>query len=70
MAISAALLLEELAGFSFDTSVLFNGLNCASFLGIVEIVAALIERMVYVNEGCIWERTPLSWAAEKSMERW
>jgi len=69
MAISAALLLEELAGFSFDTSVLFNGLH-ASFLGIVEIVAALIDRMVYVNEGCIWERTPLSWAAEKSMKRW
>ena len=47
----------------FDTFSPFSGLHCASFFGIVEIVAALIEVGCYdINEdfsGC----TPLSWAA-------
>ena len=42
----------------------FNGLHCASFFGIVEVVATLIEMECYdVNEGDFMGCTPLAWAA-------
>ena len=53
----------------FDTCTPFSGLHCASFFGIVEVVAALIEVGCYdINgedfSGC----TPLSWAARNGHE--
>ena len=53
----------------FDQLSLFSGLHCASFFGIVEIVACLVEIEGYdVNqEDCIGN-TPLLWAAENGHE--
>jgi len=65
--ISAKLLFEEVEApwlGDFGTNFLFNGLHCASFFGIVEIVATLIEMGYYdINEGDFGGNTPLSWAA-------
>ena len=48
----------------FDTLSPFNGLHCASFFGIVEIVAGLIEMECYdINEGDFSGCGPLGWAA-------
>ena len=56
---------DEEAGFSF----LFNGLHCASFFGIVEVVAALIEMECYdINGRDFWGTTPLVWAARNGHE--
>ena len=42
----------------------FSGLHCASFFGIVEAVAGLIELKYYnINKGDFLGRGPLSWAA-------
>ena len=42
----------------------FSGLHCASFFGIVEVVASLIEMEHYdVNGEDFFGRTPLAWAA-------
>jgi len=41
----------------------FSGLHCASFFGIVEVVASLIEMGYDINEGDFFGRTPLAWAA-------
>ena len=53
----------------FDTCSRFSGLHCASFFGIVEIVAILIEEECYdINEGDFSGRTPLAWAADNGHE--
>ena len=53
----------------FDSSGSFSGLHCASFFGIFEIVAALIETGCYnLNRGDFRGYTPLAWAAEKGHE--
>ena len=50
--------------FFCDDRFSFNGLHCASFFGIVEVVATLIEIERYdVNEGDTRGSTPLAWAA-------
>ena len=42
----------------------FSGLHCASFFGIIEVVASLIEEKCYnINEGDFLGCTPLAWAA-------
>jgi len=47
----------------------FSGLHCASFLGIVEVVPALIDMDSYdINEGGHSGRTPLAWAAGNGHE--
>jgi len=65
--ISTELLLdgvESLGRWRFDTYCPFGGLHCASFFGIVEVVAALIEMECYdLNEGDFGGYSPLSWAA-------
>jgi len=65
--ISTTLLLEQVEYFyisDFDIPSPFSGLHCASFFGIVEIVAGLIEMGCYdINGGDFSGRTPLAWAA-------
>jgi len=47
----------------------WSGMHCASFFGIVEVVAALLEMGCYdINEGDWWGCTALSLAAEKGHE--
>ena len=47
----------------------FSGLHWASFFGVVEIVAALIQMGCYnVNAGDIFGHTPLVWAAQNGHE--
>ena len=47
----------------------FNGLHCASFFGIAEVVAALIEMGCYdINERDFLGCTPLAWAAHNGHE--
>ena len=49
---------------NFGISLQFSGLHCASFFGIVGVVAALVEQACYdINEGDFWGHTPLVWAA-------
>ena len=53
----------------YDTCPPFNGLQCASFFGIVEVVATLIEvGGSDINGEGPWGRTPLSWAAHNGHE--
>jgi len=53
----------------FDICSSFSGLHCASFFGITEVVAALIEMQFYdINEEDFLGRTPLSWAASNGHE--
>ena len=73
--ISVAFLLKEFQkGYmiglpDFDRGIIFNGLHCASSLGIVEIVAALIETGLYDLNGKDFRGfTPLAWAAERGHE--
>ena len=70
--ISGILLLAEvlyLAPVDFYSSFLFSGLHCASYFGIVEVVADLIEMGCYnLNEGDLEGVTPLSWAALRGYE--
>ena len=67
--ISAVILLGwELLGF-FNMGPPFNGLHCASLLGISELVAALIATEKYdPNEKGVLGYAPLSWAAMKGHE--
>ena len=61
---------ESLTGLNFDTYSPFSGLHCASFFGIVDAVATLIEReYCNLNEGDFGGYTPLSWAACNGHER-
>jgi len=46
----------------------FSGLHCASFFGIVEVAAGLIEMGHHINEGDFFGRTPLAWAAHNGHE--
>jgi len=47
----------------------FSGLHCASFFGIVEVVAGLIEMKYYnINEEDFSGREPLAWAARNGHE--
>jgi len=46
----------------------FGGLHCASFFGILEVVAGLIEMGYDINEGDFFGRTPLAWAAHNGHE--
>ena len=69
---STNLLLNQAASLHsgrYDTCSLFSGLHCASFFGIVEVVAALIKMECYdINEGGLLGVTPLAWAAHKGQE--
>jgi len=69
--ISTKLLLEK-ANFPYwryDTFSPFTGLHCASFFGIVEVVATLIEIKCYdINEGDFGGYTPLAWASPNGHE--
>jgi len=64
--ISTKLLLAQAKDFPswlFESWSPFSGLHCASFFGIVEVVAALIEVGCYgIDEEDFSGRTPLSWA--------
>ena len=70
--ISTRSLLAQVKGFPFwGSSDLFpfSGLHCASFFGIVEVVAGLIEMECYdINEGDFLGRGPLAWAARNGHE--
>jgi len=65
--ISAKLLLEQVEDVylsPFQTGFRFGGLHCASFFGINELVAALIQIQRFdINGGDLWGHTPLAWAA-------
>ena len=68
--ISTRLLLDQERCYEYidieevETSFLFNGLHCASFFGIVDVVAALIEIERHdINGGDYWGYSPLAWAA-------
>ena len=53
----------------FDVCSRFSGLHCASFFGIVEVVATLIKMECYnINEGDSLGYTPLTWAARNGHE--
>ena len=65
---STRLLLAQVKNFRYwpvkDLSPL-SGLHCASFFGIVEVVAGLIELKYYnINEGDFLGGGPLTWAAQ------
>ena len=47
-----------------DPPYIFSGLHCSAFLGIGELVTALVEIGCYdINEVDSWTYTPLTWAA-------
>jgi len=53
----------------FATGSPFSGLHCASFFGIVEVVASLTEMKCYdINEGDSLGFTPLAWASRNGHE--
>ena len=70
--ISTKLLLvreKDLELWRYSIYVPFSGLHCASFFGIIEVVATLIEMGCYdVNSGDFSGRTPLAWAAHNGHE--
>ena len=69
--ISAALLVHKVWHISndFDMGSLWSGLHCASYFGIVEVVATLIEMECYdLNEGDCYGSTALLLAAEQGHE--
>ena len=70
--ISAQSLLRQIGYMSLgrqDMGFRFNGLHCASFFGIVEVVATLLEMERYdINRADYWGYTPLAWAAENGHE--
>ena len=65
--VSTRLLLAQVKDFPlwrFGTLSPFSGLHCASFFGIVEVVAGLIDLECYsINEADFWGYGPLSWAS-------
>ena len=70
--ISTRLLLAQVRHFylpNFGSLSPFNGLHCASFFGIVEVVAGLIEMKCYdINGGDFSGCGPLAWAARNGHE--
>jgi len=70
--ISTKLLLAKVKNFPlwhFDTLSPFSGLHCASFFGIVEVVAGLVEMDCYgINEEDFSGGGPLAWAARNGHE--
>ena len=70
--ISAQLLLEQVTYSGFRRQEMkfgFSGLHCASFFGIVDVVAVLIDLESYdINKGDFWGHTPLAWAAKHGHE--
>jgi len=70
--ISTKLLLAQVKDFPlwrFKTPSRFSGLHCASFFGIVEVVAGLIEMECYdINEEDFLGGGPLAWAARNGHE--
>ena len=70
--ISTGLLLAQAKNFyagSFDTLSPFSGLHCASFFGIVEVVAGLMEMgCCDINEADFSGCGPLTWAARNGHE--
>jgi len=66
--ISATLLLNEIRGYQFHPSThhLFPGLHCASYFGVDEVVAFLIEMQgCDINQQDYLRFTPLIWAARQ-----
>ena len=67
--ISATILLKKIIGYYFRPSTtyhLFPGLHCASWFGLDEVVAALIEMQgCDINQGDYGGFTPLIWAARQ-----
>jgi len=56
-------------GVDFNKVSLFGGLHCASFFGIAEIVAGLVETEGYdINKMDYGGNTPLAWAAHNGHE--
>ena len=70
--ISTKYLLTQVKGWYLgyiDTWYPFSGLHCASFFGIIQVVASLIEEKCYdINEGDLLGCTPLAWAAQNGHE--
>ena len=69
--ISATLLFNQMQSYDSPPVIghLFSGLHCASYFGIVEAVAALIEMKGYdVNQRDCKGFTPLRWAAQRGNE--
>jgi len=71
--ISTEILLNEREGYYLaygsDESYLFTGLHCASFFGIVEVVAFLVEvEACDINQLDLAGATPLMWAARNGHE--
>jgi len=69
--ISAALFIENVWSIPEDSDMgcLWSGLHCASYFGIVEVVAALVEMGCYdLDEGDCFRSTALSLAAEAGHE--
>jgi len=71
--VSAASLLEQVLPPRYiggiATSLLFSGLHCASFFGIVELVTVLMEVESYkINQQDCAGSTPLVWAARNGHE--
>jgi len=66
------LLLKQATGMyfpPFENLALFSELHRASFFGIVEVVATLIEMEYYdINEGDFWGRILVAWAADNGHE--
>ena len=62
---------QHLSPWRYGTHSQFSGLHCASFFGMVQVVATLIEMECYdINEGDFSGRTPLAWALVTGMRRW
>jgi len=70
--VSATLLFNQTQGHDSPPVIdhLFAGLHCASYFGIVELVAILIEnkKLCDVNQGDCKGSTPLMWAAQRGNE--
>jgi len=59
--------LEDFGLRADHSSLEFSGLHCASYFGIVEVVAALLEIQGYDEQDCEWA-SPLAWAARYGHE--
>ena len=59
---------ERLRARPFTTFSPFSGLHCASFFGIIEVVASLIKMGYDINSGDFGGHTSLAWAAHNGHE--